>query len=662
MKRLILLRKNYQAFGHGSIEFLHPDNRQVLVFLRRYRDEILLVAVNLSRFVNYVELDLAAYKGMTPVEIFGQTRFPTIGEAPYFLTFGPHAFYWFKLAPPGAAEIRAALTSVEPAALEVGGSWKNIVGGKAVESLERIMPGYLQSCRWFGGKGRPIRAVKLIDAVPFSADGTDVRLTTWEVQYIGKSPETYFLPLMFAAAERAFEMRQAHPQAVIAQLKIKDAEASEGLLCDATYDSGFAKALLAALARGRRLRAGTVQIWAEPSRVFREIAGDENALDPAVLKREQSNTSVVYGDRLILKLIRRITEGINPDLEIGRFLTEEAEFAFTPPFAGALQLRRGRGEAALLAIAQGLVANEGDAWSYALDSLARYFDEISARHLEARDAPAMPRGLVESLDQEIPELARDAIGSFLPSMRLLGQRTAELHGALASNVKDPPAFAPEPMTGLYRRSLYQSMRTLADQTLSLLAQRLKELAEAVRADAEKVLKLEESIFNRFRQLLTLSHTGMRIRCHGDFHLGQVLFTGKDFVIIDFEGEPARPLGERRMKRSPLRDIAGMLRSFSYAATAKLKSQTARPEDAFALKSWARFWHRWVSVAYLRGYLEAAAGAAFLPATRSELAQMLEIYLLEKAIYELGYELNNRPDFSQVAIAGILEILQPPAGG
>ena len=663
MKRLILLRKNYQAFGQGTIEFLHPDNRQVLVFLRRYRDEIILVAANLSRFVNFVELDLAAYKGMVPVESFGQTRFPRIGDLPYFLTFGPHAFYWFRLEAQAAPQGHATLSGAEPAKLEVSGSWDEIFVRKAVTNLERIMPAYLQSCRWFGGKARPIRAVKLIDAIPFATDDAAACFTTWEVQYLGMTPETYFLPLTFAAAERAFEIRQANPQAVLAQLKIKDADReTDGILCDAIYDPGFAKALMAALARGRRFKANGAELLAEPSKVFRDVAGPAETMPvPTVLKREQSNTSVTYGDRLILKLIRRVTEGLNPDLEISRFLTEKAEFASTPPFAGALQLRKGRGEPAMVGIIQGLVANEGDAWSYTQDSLARYFDEILARQPDINEAALTPRTLLELVEEKIPELAHDVIGSFLPSIQLLGQRTGELHEALASDAKNP-AFAAEPFTGLYRRSLYQGMRTLADQTLSLLGKRLKELPEAMRADADKVLKLEDTIFARFHQLLAINMTGMRIRCHGDFHLGQVLFTGKDFVIIDFEGEPARPLSERRMKRSPLRDVAGMLRSFNYAATVKLKSQTARPEDPIPLKPWARFWHRWVSVAYLKGYLDATAEAPFMPATRTELTFVLDIYLLEKAIYELSYELNNRPDFSDVPIAGILEILQPVEPG
>jgi len=350
-----------------------------------------------------------------------------------------------------------------------------------------------------------------------------------------------------------------------------------------------------------------------------------------------------------------VTEGLNPDLEIGRFLTEKAGFAHTPVLAGALQLRKGRAEPATVGIIQGLVANEGDAWGYTQDNLARYFDEILSRHPDAHEATLTPRPLVELASEEIPEFARDALGSFLPSMILLGQRTGELHRALASDVKSA-AFAPEPFTALYRRSLYQSMRTLADQSLNLLAKRLKEVPEPVRVNADKLLKLKNVILARFRQLLDINSTAMRIRCHGDFHLGQVLFTGKDFVIIDFEGEPARPLGERRIKRSPLRDVAGMLRSFNYAVMVKLKSEMARAKDPGQLRPWASFWNRWVSVAYLRGYLDATAEAPFLPKMRDELAFLLDIHLLEKATYELGYELNNRPGFVDIPIMGLFDIL------
>jgi maltose alpha-D-glucosyltransferase/alpha-amylase len=265
--------------------------------------------------------------------------------------------------------------------------------------------------------------------------------------------------------------------------------------------------------------------------------------------------------------------------------------------------------------------------------------------------------LAEVAAQETPQPVRELMGPYLSSALLLGQRTGELHKSLASDVKDP-AFAPEPFTALYRRSLYQSMRTLADQSLSLLEKRLPGLPEEIRPDGGKILKLESAILDRLKQILDKKMTGMRIRCHGDFHLGQVLFTGKDFVVIDFEGEPARSITERRLKRSPLRDVAAMLRSFNYAALSKLRNKSVRPEDVAQLKPWARFWDFWVSVSYVKGYLDTTANASFLPKSQDELNLMLGVYVLEKAIYELAYELNNRPTWTDVPIAGILQIVKP----
>jgi maltose alpha-D-glucosyltransferase / alpha-amylase len=657
MKRLVLLRKSYRAFNEGSIEFLMPENRKALVFLRRYHDEIILVAANLSRFVNCAEIDLSAYKGMVPVELFGQTRFPPIGDLPYFLTFGPHNFYWFKLEQAPAAKTGAPTEGFEPAKLEVEGSWENILTSRALTLLERTLPAYFLSCRWFGGKAQQIRSVKKADIIPFHIDGASAFFTTWEIQFLGATPEVYVLPLAFATGERVFELRQASPQCIVAQLKVKTHDHEiDGVLHDALYDANFAKALLNAIGRGRRYKGQGAELLAQPSKVFRKISGGAEAnLEPAILKREQSNTSVVYGDRIILKLFRRVTEGLNPDQEIGRFLTEKDRFAHSPPLAGSFELRRGRGEPATLGILQGLIANEGDAWRYTLDSLGRYADEIMARKPDLEKAAVPMASPVQFIDEEIPELARELISSYLPSAHLLGQRTGELHMALSSEAKDT-AFAPESFTALYRRSLYQSMRTLADQSLTLLGKRLKGLAPELRADAERVLKLEEAIFARFREISETKITAMRIRCHGDYHLGQVLFTGKDFFIIDFEGEPARPISERRIKRSPLRDVAGMLRSFNYAAVATLKGDALRAEDTAQMRPWAHFWNYWVSVNFLKGYFDATRQSVFLPKARAEIVLMLDLYLLEKAVYELSYELNNRPDWVDLPIAGILQLL------
>jgi maltose alpha-D-glucosyltransferase / alpha-amylase len=413
------------------------------------------------------------------------------------------------------------------------------------------------------------------------------------------------------------------------------------------------------VARGRRYKDGAAEMLAQPSKAFRKLVGTmDSPLEPSLIKREQSNTSVAYGDRLMLKIFRRVVDGLNPDVEIGQFLTE-VEFPHVPPLAGHLELRKGRVEPATLGILQGLVANEGDAWGYTLDSLDYYFEQVLTRQVEVGAATLPNQSPVELVEQEIPDLAKELIGTYLRSACLLGQRTGEMHVTLASDTKDS-AFAPEPFTALYRRSLYQSMRTLADQSLGLLQKRLKRLPEEVQAQAAEVLRLESEIFNRCRQLVERKIGGMRIRSHGDYHLGQVLYTGKDFVIIDFEGEPARSITERRLKRSPARDVACMLRSFNYAALTKLRGGGLRPEHAVQLKPWAHYWEFWVSVSFLNGYLAATAQTALLPKSRDEIKLLMNVLLLEKAIYELSYELDNRPDWVAVPIAGILELIKSNA--
>jgi maltose alpha-D-glucosyltransferase/alpha-amylase len=415
---------------------------------------------------------------------------------------------------------------------------------------------------------------------------------------------------------------------------------------------------LEAIARKRRFKGDGGEIVALPSQRFRQIAGSSEApLTPSPVKREQSNSSIVFGDRLILKMFRRLVEGVNPDLEIGRFITERTDFGHTPPFAGALECQMEKGEPITVGILQGFVQNQGDAWSYTLDSLQRCFESCLARRADAAYLPMSKEHVLNLIEKEIPPLAHEMIGAYIPSAELVGQRTAELHVALASDTSDP-AFAPESFTSFYRRSLYQSMRTLAKQAFTLLQRRRKILPSGLQADAGKVLDLEKEVYSRMRSILDLKITALRTRHHGDYHLGQLLYTGKDFVVTDFEGEPARALSERRMKRSPLRDVAGMLRSFDYAAVSALKSGRIRAEDASSLEPWSRFWNLWVSVVFLKSYLAGAAKGEFLPKSNDEMKTLLDLYVLEKAIYELSYELNNRPEWVGVPIRGILEIVQP----
>jgi maltose alpha-D-glucosyltransferase/alpha-amylase len=344
-------------------------------------------------------------------------------------------------------------------------------------------------------------------------------------------------------------------------------------------------------------------------------------------------------------------------VEIGRFLTENTSFANISRVAGSLEYRRGRGQAMSLAILQSYVPNEGDAWQYTLDSLERYFDGVLSH--PTVQTPPVPRKHLLSLLKEPPALAQETIGTYLASAQLLGQRTAGLHIALASG-RERPDFAPEPYTLTYQISLYQSFRGFAIRTLELLRERLGYLPEDAQKNARAVLDMEKTIIGRYDLVRRGKIAASRIRCHGDYHLGQVLFTGKDFVIIDFEGEPARSPGERRLKRSPLRDVAGMIRSFHYAAQTALDKQALllpQPENTLPrLNQWAQYWYTWVSASFLNAYLDIMKPAGLLPEDPAQLKILLDAFLYDKALYEVGYELNNRPDWVKVPLQGILQML------
>ena len=660
MKRILAVRKRFRAFSRGSIEFLHPENRKVLVFLRRWEDQRVLVVVNLSRFVQAVELDLAAFKDMVPIEVFGRSEFPPIGALPYFLTLGPHTFYWFTLEA-AVADEPVSLTEAELPTLTVSGKWQAVFENKTAIQLQRILPAHLQGRRWFAGKARRILATEILDTVAMNRQDSQSYIVLARVDYREGDPDTYQLPLAFATGTRVRELIDYHRNAVVAQLRVRNTDGElDGVLYDATLDSGFCEKLLDIITRRLKPRGQQGSVRSSRTRQFRQIRGStKDALRPNLMGAEQSNTSVAYEDRLILKLFRRLDAGINPELEVGRFLTERTSFRNMPSLAGAIEYNQERSEPFTLAILQEFIPNEGDAWEYTVDMLNGYFERVLARASHDRKVIPPTTGPLEHLEEEIPPLAEEMIGGYLEFARLLGQRTAELHVALASR-DDNRDFAPESINAMYRRSIYQATRTRADQAFRLLRKRVSKLPEGLRAEARAVLGLADQIDERLRGVVRQKVTGMRMRCHGDYHLGQVLFTGKDFYIMDLEGEPGRPISERRLKRSPLRDVGGMLRSFHYASVSAMTGGGVRPEDIASLEPWAQYWNFWVSVDFLKAYLDGVEEAEILPDTPASLAALLDLCVLDKALYELDYELNNRPDWVAIPLRGIASIIQSPA--
>jgi maltose alpha-D-glucosyltransferase/alpha-amylase len=662
MKRLIALRRRTRALSRGSIEFLHPSNRKVLAFIREWDGERILVVANLSRFVEYVELDLAKFKGMVAVEMFARSPFPPIGDLPYLLTLGPHSFYWFSIeagesrgeALESAVEqrpsVRSAATSIE-ALLE-----------RDRAALEAVLPEILRGRRWYGAKAARLRSAKVVDAIPVGSQGDAGTLLLVRTELEAGGGELYAVPVSLARGEDARRLLRNAPHVVLADL-VRGAKDSEPqVLFDALEDPEFCTAWLDGIGRRKRWRGAAGELLGGTTKAFRTVRGDpETKLPATLLHAEQSNSSVVYGDRLVLKLFRRLSVGTNPDLEIGRFLTERTEFSQVPTTAGFLEYRAARSEPITIGVLQNWVENEGDAWHWTRDHLMRFYEDALVAHADEQP-PASRAPLLEiSEGPPPPTVVLEMLGSFLETMRLLGRRTGEMHLALASDREDPE-FAPERFSTLHQRSLYQSMRNLSARTLDTLRANLASLSPDSVGDAQRLIAAEDQLGERFRSVLGERIDALRIRCHGDLHLGQVLFTGSDFVIIDFEGEPARPLGERRLKRSPLADVAGMLRSFDYAARGFLmdfaREGTVRAEDVPALEPWSAMWTSWVSSAYLRAYLRAVEGTNLVPGDRRQLETLLAVLLLEKAVYELGYELNNRPSWVTIPLRSILALIEP----
>jgi maltose alpha-D-glucosyltransferase/alpha-amylase len=493
-------------------------------------------------------------------------------------------------------------------------------------------------------------------SLPLALRGGPAHVALVQVSYAEGDDETYVLPLAFARGEDAERLVRDAPHAVVAWLRCRE---GEGVLHDALAEPELPRAILAAIAGRRSARgaAGELVALTLGQRGALRRSGDLD-LEPQLARSEQSNSSIVYGDRYILKLFRKLEAGPNPDAEIGRFLTERG-FPNVAPVVGMVELRQSRTATAVLGILHGFIPNAEDAWSHTLDHLGRYFERAATVDQPPPELPASAAALLERAAAETPPETRRAIDDYLDQAALLGRRTGELHVALASGAD--PAFAPEPFGTLYQRSLYQSLRSAATQAFELLRRGLADLPATVQAEAKTVLELERRALERYGGLLRGRIDAQRTRVHGDYHLGQVLFTGQDFVILDFEGEPARPLGERRIKRSPLRDVAGLIRSYHYASralfTGQVPTASVRAEDVERLEPWARYWYGSVAAVFLGGYLGAAAAGGFLPQERDELTLLLDVYLLEKALYELGYELNNRPDWALLPLRGIRQLLE-----
>jgi len=643
-KRLLGVRKTSQAFGRGSRRFLRPGNRKILAYLREFGEDSILCVANLSRSAQPVELNLASFKGRVPVEMLGRTAFPPIGDLPYLLTISGYGFYWFRLATDAAVPSwHEQIVSVdERPVLVLFDGWLSLFRERVVPwrigmaEKTRVqfetdtLPRYIETQRWYAAKGTPIERARITEQVLWQEGKVSWLMALVELD--GAEPRaTYFLPLGLAWEDREDDRVRNLSTSAVAKIR---QQANVGVMGDAFADEVFCRAVVAAMAAGREIATGAGKLQFRRTAAFAEVAGpDFESLPVERPRASSSNTIVNLRERLMLKGYRRLRIGMNPELEMGLYLTEVAHFANCAPLAGVLEYVGNDGQTSLLAMLQGFVANQGDGWTYSLDYVRRHLEQY-------RTTPA---------GDLLPPNAHEA---YLTLIRVLAQRTAELHRALARPNSDA-AFSPQPLNKADIDAYRQRALDEARGALDLLASNLDAVPAADRARASAVLAQREPIMRRIEAGAAEVPRGKKIRIHGDYHLGQVLVTRNDFVIIDFEGEPGHSLEERRAKHSPLRDVAGMMRSFSYVQQSALRSVAHNEAEAARLSPLARGWEIEARNAFLSAY-DAAARETALYESLQPGRGLLGLFELEKALYELRYEIGNRPTWVGIPLQGILD--------
>ncbi|HEX5614132.1 MAG TPA: maltose alpha-D-glucosyltransferase [Acidimicrobiia bacterium] len=644
-RRLIALRRRHPQLSHGDLQLVDSENHKVLAFLRTLDDEDpLLVVANLSRHAQPVELDLSSFAGAHPVELFGSTPFAAIGLLPYYLTIAPYGVYWLRLV-----RDRPTTSPEEPSVARprVAADWHRTRDIRARRELQQAVAAFLPSQRWYAGKNRAITAVELEEVVPFAGPGAGAFVVAL-VSYVDGDPDRYFLPLVEVDGAHAHDITLLNPDALVATRVDDEAR----VVVDATADAETFTRALRELA-GRRRPPSEHGLVAHAAPVLaRALRAGATA---RVLRADQSNSGGVVGELAFAKLFRRLEPGLNPDVEISQALSE-AGFEHSPRLIGFSSLRRGRRPELTLGVFTELVHHEGDAFSVTLDRLGRLLEEVLAERL---GPPRSHDALDATLRRRTApgELVQRAGGSLGDAHRL-GEITASMHRTLATIERT--GFGAEPFTTLIRRSLYQSLRNEIRRTVQIL-RRAGQLPEVVHDDAAAVVAAEGALLHRATAWRERPFRGARIRIHGDYHLGQVLWTGRDFVVLDFEGEPARPIGERRLRASPLRDVAGMLRSYHYASARAVELLRERglvgEDDPALVESWAAVWETWASSSFLTGYFAGVDGLGLLPDDADDLRSLVDLHVMAKLLYEIRYELASRPAFSAIPLRRLRQIIE-----
>ncbi|WP_062015589.1 maltose alpha-D-glucosyltransferase [Aureimonas sp. AU4] len=639
MRRLVQVRGTRQAFGRGTISFLYPSNRKILAYIREHEGDRILCVANLSGSAQAVELDLSAYAGSVPVEMLGLSPFPKIGATPYNLSMPAYGFYWFAL---GTEDTVRASTSPDPLpefqTLVITGDLKETIPGRNRREIENVLPGFVGRQRWFAGRTEKIGGVTYAIAGQ-PTPGSRQHLLGEAVVRTEGGDQRYFLPLAAKWGEEHLHANAPTLPFTLAKIRLG---AHVGAVIDAARDTSFVHLMVQLMAKGGTIELGEQRIRIEKSSAEAELLQAAAAVAPdeiTPLSGEQSNTSIAVGSAGILKFYRRLRDGEQPELEVTRFLTERTDFTAAPALLASMELERVDGSRAAVAALFERIVNQGDAWTRVTESLSRYLRD------NAYGTEASAEATEEGSDGEMPLILQFDPGE------TIGRRTGEMHAALATRTGDP-AFDPEPFDAASVAALVREAQGEAHEVLDILAGLSVEGATG--EEVRRLVDARAAIDRWFAGFADLSAAGLRTRIHGDYHLGQLLVSLNDIVILDFEGEPGRSLEERRAKTSPLRDVAGMMRSYDYAAFAA--RDRVGPADEATLERIREMAENWRD-ATVATFLQAWEAASGVDLSDEGNQRLLDLFLLQKAFYELRYEAAMRPAWLSIPLRGIVSLLQ-----
>ena len=637
MKRIIAVRKKYKTFGRGNLVFLNVENHKVLAFTRSYEEETLLIVVNLSKFSQAAEVGLQAYKGFVPIDIFSKNRFPVIREdGNYFFTLAPHSFQWFVLE-----KAHPEMDEQRPLPLLLLKEWEGLLEGTARRQLENtLLPAYLQKAKWFVGKERDIYQVTITDFLKIPLDNRSVFWLLMEITGDDGIPGLYQLPLMYIQEEKAKKLSGTFSEALIAKIR---SEEGEGILVDAFFTEEWQRELLQKMAAHKPSGSPSgSHIEFSANSELKKHWEEIEKVTPRIHTSDRYNTSITYNGSFFLKLYRKVDRSINPDLEITRILTREIKFSHIPAFVGAIEWKEKIG-CIDLGLMQEMIENHGDGYSYFLERVNNYIERLLAGSVSSLPDP--PGLLTRPLGwEDLPEDIQTLLGTHAAGQAaLIGTRTAEMHIALAS-VTSHKEFKPEPFSLHYQRSLFSSLQSLVRETYDNMARYKSKLPADLQERAEQILAYRPQLLSTLKKIYAAKLDTMKIRIHGNYHLRQVLLTGKDIAISDYSGDPALSYSERRLRRSPFVDLASMIVSFyEVAYDGFLNSPQIQGGDSRSLLlPMAGSWAHYMSGFFIKAYIRQAAGSGLIPARQEDFELLLRNYLVQKGLLLFNRYLKSAP--------------------